>query len=737
MRDRSQFGSFLVAAAAALLLGACGDDGGTARRECPDVPASDAVADVGPLDGVAADVAEPGDTAPEDTPLLTDSLDAATAEDVPPDVPPDVPIDVAPDVAPDVPVDPVPFRVGVARDYLNAPLGMGVSGNGPAPPAGHSSPFAQIYPATDRQLSPITVKAIALEGGYGRMVFVRIDAIGISKELRRSVAQELASRGAGVSEEDLLFVATHTHAGPARLINRGNLWNLIADVFWPQHYDRVVAGIADVVQAALADLEPARFGYAFGYTDEAHNDRRCENPELLDGTLPVLRFDRADGTPKAAVVIYAIHGTVVGTDNYAYSSDSGGAIEYKTTEHLGTPVEVMFVNSWAGDVSPADPRGPRPEGPLPAIDGPTDRLEAIGNDVADAVLEVWAGIETTADVDIAHDSALLELSRAALGYGEGEFPYDYGAVYCGGTDGPSVCFGSGEPLPDPMAIISTCGFFRTSAEGVTATWVSVYRIGGLLVPTFPGEPVTQVAHNVIDGIRATSAWDGDIAFVGYAQDYVGYSETEEYWWYGGYETSGALWGPRQGDYLTAELLALVAHFVDPEGVPLAVHAAPDFEVPAVPPGPLYSQVWETEPSIVAGTITEEPAATPAPDDIVRVTWTGGDPWIDHPGLTLEVQDETTGEWAPFLRDNGTPFTNDAYEFHLGLATDPTYAQRKTHTERTFFWWAELPLMRIQPTTTAPLVGTFRLRIEGRNGTADGPEAGYGVTSAPFVVTPAP
>lgn len=716
-----------------LLLVACGDDGGGGgTADAADVVATGDVA----VPDTAADTGGGGTDAVDAGGGGADVVDAGGGEDVAP--PPDVVDagggDAAVDVPADVPVEPRPFRVGVGHSPMQAPLGMGVSGTGPAPPEGHASPFSVIYPATDRILSPITVKAIAVEGGFGRVVFVRLDAIGVLKEVRRSVAIELAERGVDIDEEDILMVATHTHSAPARLINRGILWNVIADVFWPQHYDRVVSGMADVVQAALEDLEPAKFGYGFGYTDEAHNDRRCENPELLDGTLPVLRFDRADGTPKAAIVVYAVHGTVVGADSYALSSDTGGAIEYKTQERLGAPVPVMFINSWAGDVSPGDPRGEPPVGPLPAIDNDTDRLEAIGNDVADAVMEVWDGIETTAEVDVAHTSALVELSREALGYGEGEFPYLYGAVYCGGADGPSKCFGSEDPMPDPAELISTCGAFPSQPEGVTSTWLSVYRIGELLVPTFPGEPVTQVAHNVIDGIRATSAWQGDIAFVGYAQDYIGYSETEEYWWYGGYEASGALWGPKQGDYLTAELLALVAHFVDPEGVPLAVHEAPDFAIPPVAPNAPGNIIWETEPSVVFGTVTEQPTAAAVPQDIVRVEWTGGDPWIDHPQVMVEVQEEGGG-WVPFLRDNGTALANDGYEFHLGLTTDPTYVSRRTHTDRTFFWWAELPLMRIQPTTTAPLVGTFRFRIQGLRAEAAG-SAGvaYEVTSEPFVVT---
>jgi len=135
---------------------------------------------------------------------------------------------------------------------------------------------------------------------------------------------------------------------------------------------------------------------------------------------------------------------------------------------------------------------------------------------------------------------------------------------------------------------------------------------------------------------------------------------------------------------------------------------------------------------VSGTVTQQPPTAALPQDIVRVTWTGGDPWIDHPRVVLEVQD-AGGAWAPFLRDNQTALANDAYEFHVGLTTDPTYVRNRRHTERTFFWWAKLLLMRIQPTTTAPLVGTFRFHIEGLRADAEGAVAAYEVTTDPFVV----
>ena len=703
---------FLFSSLVCVANGCSGGAGASAPDAAIDAPADLAAPDAAGHDVPATDLVE------------TDTRPAPDLVVVP---------DTAPDLAePDTWIAPKPFSVGVAEGLLQAPLGMGVAGYGPAPPQGHVSPFAQIYAATDRVFSPLTAKVIALEAGYRRLAIVRLDVIAVVKELRRGVALILAQRGVPIAEDDLLMAATHTHAAPARILNK-TLWFALADIFWPQHYERMLGSIADVVEAALADLEPGRFGAAVGYTEEAQFDRRCANPALLDGTLPVLRFERADGTPKAAIVVYAIHGTVLNNTDYAYSSDSGGAIEYKVAERFDSPVEVMFLNAWAGDVRPGDPRGAPPDDPLPVIEGVADQLEAIGNAVADEALRVWDTIETTEAVEVDYLSALVALNHEAMGYEMSDFPYPYGGVYCGANlDG--ACAGSGDPLPDRDALIRSCGMFGSAEQGITSTVLSVFRIGDVLLPTFPGEAVTQIGRNVVEGIRAETGWEGAIAFVGYAQDYTGYSETEEYWWYGDYETSGGTWGPRQGDYLAAEAIALAARFLDPER-PLAVHPAEDFTILEVPPNSPLNVVWEAEDSVAAGTVAEEPDAELVSGATARVVWTGGDPWIDHPHIWLERRDDVSGEWLPFLRQNGTVVANDAYEFTLGLLPEPAYTQTVGHTARTFYWWAEMPTARIQPTTTVEMRGTFRFRVGGRYG-ADGEALPYDATSRSFAVGPA-
>ncbi len=206
------------------------------------------------------------------------------------------------------------IQVGVARVLLPAPVGIGTAGYGPeAGPDVSKSRYAKNFPATRGVYTHPSLHAVAVEGLHQTVVFLRTDTVGVSVEIRQAILAEVLARGGPDLADGLLLAATHTHSGPGRLVKH-QLFEAGFDVFFPAFYERLISSAADAVMGALADLEPAQFGFVIAQTDELHNDRRCESPEFLDGSLPILRFDRMDGTPKALVMSYSAHGTIIDMD---------------------------------------------------------------------------------------------------------------------------------------------------------------------------------------------------------------------------------------------------------------------------------------------------------------------------------------------------------------------------------------------------------------------------------------
>jgi len=606
------------------------------------------------------------------------------------------------------PVELGELQAGIARVRMPVPLGIGTTGYGPFGVTPNPTPFANIYPGTRRIHGHPSFEAVALSRGEGaEVVFLRSDTVGVFQQFRRGVIRELQERTGRDFDDILMLGATHTHSGPGRVIDSGGPFTLIADTFFPEFYERMVDAMADAVEAAEADLAPARIGYAVAQPSQAHGDRRCEDGlDYTNSTAPVLAVER-DGELDALLLSFAIHGTVLGIGDYTLSPDVHGAIERAVEDRFDHPVEVLVFNSWGADMAPGSP--PIPGAGAPQPDG-YDRMEAIGAVVADAVEGALAEASWADDPAIAMQTHRFRIDRETIGYGPDEFPYDYGAVYCGSST-EADC----DPSTVEEGIDHACVSFNAEYPAPNQTVVSVGKVGDVDFVTWPGECGTLLAEQVLEKIGRRPGV-GDVMFFGYAQDYNGYSITESDWWQGGYEASGALWGPGQGEYMRDRL-------VEAFGATQQGRSYLDlFEPPPVAPFEVgdYTPFQAAVP-VGLGDVVEQVADTYGPGEVVTFTVAGHDPWLGAPVATL-VHDDGT----PVLRPNGLPIDSDGYAFWVDLATDPSYHTTLTAPERAFHWSFHLPTTRAVP-SQPPLDGSYRLVVR----LADDTE----VQSADFTIDP--
>ena len=616
----------------------------------------------------------------------------------------------------DSPIEPNPpgdLMVGVARVAMPAPVGIGTVGFGGFGVSSDPSPFSDIYPATTRVHGHPEFKVVALSRGEGHeVVLVRSDTVGVFQQLRQGVLDAVQERTGRNLDDGLVFAGTHTHSGPGRIIDAGGPFDLIADTFLPEHYDRMVDAVADGVVAALDDLAPGRVGHAGANVPEAHSDRRCEDGEIYKNSEVPLVVVEQEGQTVAVVMAYAIHGTILGIGELTLSQDVSGAIEQAVEDRFDTPVEALMFNSWGADMSPANPDLDLEEGA--EIPSAYERMERIGTVVADAVEIGLTDIVWEDAPTLSAQTHRFPITMESLGYtGEFDdvFDYEFGGVYCGANreadcdisttedDLAEACLGFPEEYPAPAQTLFTVG-----------------QIGTTHFVTFPGEPGTKLAEQVIG---AMAAYDGveQTLFIGYGQDYTGYSILSEDWYQGGYEASGALWGPFQGDTFRDDAIEAYRRFRRP-GIAdqlLNLPPLPGFETDYTPRVP--TAALELGDTLLA--VPEQVAAT----DTIVWTVAGADPWLGTPVVTL--MDE---QGMPVLRPNGVPVRSDDYAFWTTLETSPTYAESRNATERRFEWSFHLPATRRVP-GWPDLNGTYRLSVDIPM--ADG--AMRNVQSAPFTV----
>lgn len=583
---------------------------------------------------------------------------------------------------------------GSGQARLHAPIGIGTAGFGPFG-VSSNSPFSEIFPATTAVHGHPDVKAVVLSRGEGfEAILVRVDLVATFPGLRAGVLDRLEERYDRRFDDALIISATHTHSGPGRILDGGGAFELIADRFLPEHYDRMVDAIVDAIGQGLEAQGPARIGHVVTSSAGA-SDRRCEDGETVDTDQLMVMGVEIDGELDSLLLGFAVHGTTVGIEELTLTGDVSGAIEDNVEGRFDRPVMAAVFNGWGGDVSPDAPEWVAREGATEIV-GDWARQDAIAAAVGDAVEAVATDLPWEEEPEVRLETRRVPINRQVLGYEGNDFPYPAGAVFCG-IGREFDC----DPSTTEDDLANRCTAFQAEYPAPGAASFTAGQIGDLAIITFPGEPVSRVGEAVAAGMRDSGA--GDVWFLGYAQEYTGYSLLEEDWWQGGYEATGTLWGPKQGDYLAAQAVqiwtSVNAEEKAPEDQPEADRA---FDVSSYDP---YVAERAIEPGKSLGDASIELPTSG------MVTWTfhGLDPWLGAPRVTLL---DASGEPVLF---GGRPVDSDGYAMGLALEVQPSYRDDAPEG-RSFLYTVSLPVTRPLAGMAPDLRGVHGLSAELPDGT---------------------
>ena len=592
------------------------------------------------------------------------------------------------------------FQAGAALVRMPVPVGIGTSGNSFLGGPSSDSPYAETYPASKHLHGHPDIRAVMYSrGDTYELILVRLDMIAAVQQLRDAVLAELLERTGKDWDDALVLSATHTHSGPGRFIQ--GFFSIIADDFFPAHYARLVQSIADAIELAHQDLAPAELAVIQATAPDAHKDRRCEDGEIYTNDTTPLLAVRKEGVIESVVVTYPIHGTTLGMDDLTLSKDVSGAIEVFTEAELGAPdVMVMLMQSWGGDVAPRSPELPMLTNASPLPDG-YEQMDRVGSYMADVVATNIDGATFEAAPNIEGRTYRYPMGHREIGYEIGEFPFLFGAVYCqGGLECQS------DDLPNPPVpvegIDEACASFPETSPAPQQTMVTVGRIGDRHFTTWAGECGTRLAEATMDGMTAMDDVS-DVIFFGYANDYVGYALEYEDWYYGGYEASGSMWGPLQGEYMSGRAVESMTHYV--QGGELPFEQLPPealFDLSDIPPVP-------TEAGLDVGVVASQPEDTTL-DGTVHATVYGSDAWFGAPTAALE---RLGGDsvWTQVTTPDGAPFDSDGYGFWVDLELDPPFTdQDQLPLSRHFAWTFNLAVTSRYSAYAGLGSGTYRMAV---------------------------
>ncbi len=247
------------------------------------------------------------------------------------------------------------YKAGLARTVITPQAPIRMSGY-----AARSKPSEGV-------LHELWAKALALEDLRGqKVVILTADLIALPAEVCQQLAAHLKDKH-GLERSQLLCNASHTHSGPMvgrNLSVMGAGFDDAQRQAITKYTEQLQVKLAEVCDAALADLKPARLAVGAGKCTFAINRREPTdkgvrlglNPKgPVDHTVPVLRVETPDGKLRAVLFAYACHNTTLGPDIYQLNGDYAGFAQLELEKKF-PDATAMFMILCGGDQNPS-PRG--------------------------------------------------------------------------------------------------------------------------------------------------------------------------------------------------------------------------------------------------------------------------------------------------------------------------------------------------------------------------------------------
>ncbi|MEC9391290.1 MAG: neutral/alkaline non-lysosomal ceramidase N-terminal domain-containing protein [Myxococcota bacterium] len=674
------------------------------------------------------------------------------------------------------------------------------------------NPYTQAWSSSAGIQTRARAQALWLNNGDQDFVLLKADVIYAYDALVREVERRLEAATGRAMNGRVVVSSSHTHNAPANYSDQYHFY-LGGDRYNEEIFQRFVESLVTVALEAFESMEPAAIGMGirddWDPDDAVYADRRVENDTLQvwddrpagehkDPRLWVLRVDTAAGEPLGVFYNFAIHGTVLGSDNAMVSTDASGHIEYAVADRFDTPVVVAHLQSSTGD---ATPRG---------VDQGYARLESLGELAADSIVDLWSQTPTNTQpivlesvthsipeglekIRVTRDGTVdwyyppYQMGKVIDGeiYNEDgsirspldEFNAEFGGAFCG-YDDPLIAAGTIGVNVYPydgcmqVELVSwvIAGVFGLPADSIplplpssTTAMTSSSRIGpmDILQPDgtvstddaffgfFPGEVTEMFTEQYMR--RAAAEVGADNVFtIGYAQDHEGYLLIPEDWLVGGYEANINVWGPLQAEHIMEGNLSMMqthlrTNLLEPQD--------PNGEFPDLEYEQRDLPIQVPDETAAAGTavtalpedmwVPLEVTVTVQPDPVLarvqglaQFAWHGGDPAVDLPHVVLErFEDEA---WNPVTTFSGRVVTDTLPDIITAHTPDPLYPWDAAQSH---VWWAAWqPVSHGGDRVDVP-VGTYRLHVYGHvySGSEDSwpfTKTEYEIASEPFEVVPA-
>lgn len=442
------------------------------------------------------------------------------------------------------------LQAGFGRVNITPPMGIPISGY-----------FIDRF--ASGVLDELEVQALAVSDGKNKAVILSADLLGLSAKdvchYRKAVANAVK-----IPFEAVFIACTHTHTGP-----------VVTDSFvstvsgkWQFYIDMIKTKFADAARFAMADLAPAKMGYAVANAPNISFIRRyrmkdgkvrtnpgVNNPDILhpigeaDERVNVLRFARENG--DIVIANFGVHPDTVGGD--MISADYPRFVR-ETVENAIPGTHCMFLNGAQGDVNhvKTDAFGGDSNGLVPMFDD-CDRgyehTKHMGRTIAGAVLQVYGKVNFTDIDNVSFANSICKTPSNMPSADQLVQARKFAKLHNEGKD-DEIPF-EGMELTTVVAEAKRMISLEHGPEYFELP-LSAIAIGPAVFLGIPGEPFTGIGR----GIKQASPFDITLPCCA-ANGYEGYFPMQEAYDEGGYEARSSMFAAGIAEQMIDDSVKLI------------------------------------------------------------------------------------------------------------------------------------------------------------------------------------
>ena len=448
------------------------------------------------------------------------------------------------------------LQAGFAKLNINPPMGTPINGY-------------YIPRHVEGYLDDLEVVALALKVENTTVVMLSVDTCIISTAIALTIRKQIAE-AVNLPVESIWIHTTHTHTAP----QIGDTFSVVPLEFPEQHdllneyYAFFARRLVDAATLAIADIKPAKMGWAVGTAPRISFVRRFRmkdggvrtnpgvgNPDILhpigdvDERVNVLRFDREGDS--LVLVNFGCHPDVVGGS--LTSGDWPTLLRHRLEKSLDN-VKCIFFNGAQGDVNHVNVNAKGGDfndtfHDFDDVDRGYGHARHMGNVVAGAVLQVYDKVTYT-DVD-----SLRFLQKSISLPSNMPKPEDiplarkYNELHLAGRDA-EIPF-EGMELTTVVAEAARMLDLENGPEAFDVSFSGI-AIGNISLFAIPGEPFTGIGR----GLKEAEGWTLVLPMCLTNGD-VGYFPMKDAYDEGGYEARSSSYKAGTAELIIEEGIKLL------------------------------------------------------------------------------------------------------------------------------------------------------------------------------------